>query len=304
LANVQRALSDPQLKTANAIVPLPFFHFGSDFIGVNANDSTRVEAMSLALIAQIPLVASGNPRVSLTESRNIMNLFGPAISAKNLLSDLDSNTTFYLFQTNRVSEYPNTWYFPKDTSIWAMQDFLKLHEEVNSILHQGDSLALLQKLETIGMSHSKGHILFQDFDFYKDEAGVQEYIGLNEFDPGTLIYGEEYEATVMVYAEDLHKVKLAMIFEKSGEKPEWLNTTHLSQSFTSYGDSSLVSIRFTPLDSTSTYTLFLKNDEIKPLLYRYGKCFIRNTKDIIIEGKFPSSKGDYIRINHIPFKVD
>jgi hypothetical protein len=154
------------------------------------------------------------------------------------------------------------------------------------------------------MSYSTGHILFQNFDFYKDEAGVQEYIVLDEFEPGTLISGQEYEASVMVYAEDLHKVKLSMIFEKSGDKPEWLYTTYLSQSFTSYGDSSLLSVRFTPLDSISSYKLFLKNDETKPLLYRYGKCFIRNTKDVIFEGKFPSSKGDYIRINHIPFKVD
>ncbi len=304
LANVQKALADPKLKSTKAIVPLPFFHFGSDFIGVNANDTTRVEAMSLALISRIPLVASANPRASLTESRNILNLFGPAISAKNLLSDLDSNTTFYLFQTNRVSEYPNTWYFPEDADTWAMQDFVNLHDEVNSILHHGDSIALLRKLETIGMSDSTGHILFQDFDFYKDEAGVQEYIVFDEFAPGTLISGEEYEASVMVYAEDLHKVKLSMTFEKSGDKSEWLYTTYLSQSFTSYGDSALVSVRFTPLDSINTYKLFLKNDETKPLEYRYGKCFLRNTKDVIFEGKFPSSRGDYIRINHIPFKVD
>ena len=304
LPNVQRALSDPQLKLANAIVPLPFFHFGSDFIGVNTNDSTRVEAMSLSLIAQIPLVASSNPRVSLTESRNIMNLFGPAISTKNVLSDLDPATKFYLFQTNRASDYSQTWYFPKDTTLWFMQDFVKLQEEVNSILHNGDSLALLQKLETIGMSHSTGHILFQNFDFYKDDAGVQEYIVLDEFEPGQLIFGEEYEASVMVYAEDLHKVNLSMVFEKTGDKSEWLYTTSPSKSFTSYGDSSLVSIRFTPPDSTSSYKLFLKNSEVRPKLYLYGKCFVRNTKDVIFEGNFPSSKGDYIRINHIPFKVD
>jgi hypothetical protein len=304
LANVQEALSHPELKQAQAIVPIPFFHFGSDFIGVNANDTTRVEAMSLALISRIPLVASANPRASLTESRNILALFGPAVGKKNILSDLQPNTAFYLFETNRTSEYPNDWYFPKKDRLWDMNHFEILHGKVNDLVHQGDSIGLGNLLYDCGMAGDSAHLIFEKFNFEKNDAGLQEYLVLNEFAAGVLDSNTEYEASVMVYAKDLHKVKLAMIFEKSGEKSEWLYTTHLSQSFTSYGDSSLVTIRFAASDSTSNYKLFLKNSERNPLPYTYGKCLVRPVNDILYQGKFPVSKGDFVQINHIPFKVD
>lgn len=185
-----------------------------------------------------------------------------------------------------------------------MNDFGILHEKLNDLAHQGDSIGLGDLLYSCGMASDSAHFVFEKFDFEKQDAGLQEYLILNEFVAGELDSYVEYEASVMVYAKDLHKVKLAMIFEKSGEKPEWLYTTHLSQSFTSYGDSSLVSIRFAAPDSTSNYKLFLKNSEKNPLTYAYGACLIRPSNSLLYQGKFPASKGDFVQINHIPFKVN
>ena len=304
LPNVTMALESAELKKSNAIVPIPFFHFGSDFIGVNTNDSTRVEAMSLSLISGIPLVASSNPRASLTESRNILSLFGPALGTKNVLSDFDENEKFFVFNTKRKSDYLNTWHFPNDSTLWSMQEFNELRNNINSQLHKGDSLGLLEELKKIGMTVDSARFKFEDLAFQKQDAGIQEYVILEEFEPGVLDVNSQYEAGVMIYAHDLHKVELELIFEKTDSPTEWLYSTFLSQSFTNYGDSSLVSIRFSPKDSVSVHKLFLKNREKNPLPYSYGKCYVRPLNEVIYEGDFPPSKGDLVRINLIPFKVD
>ncbi|MEN9348626.1 MAG: hypothetical protein RLZZ77_2137 [Bacteroidota bacterium] len=62
-------------QAVEAIVPLPFFHYGSDYFAYLTNESTKQKAYIIAYHTAKPLVASSNPRVSLTESREQLALF-------------------------------------------------------------------------------------------------------------------------------------------------------------------------------------------------------------------------------------
>lgn len=62
-------------STLTAIIALPFFHYGSDVFQLDAPDRAKAEAFVLAFHSKLPLVNSSNPRASLSESRQQLNLF-------------------------------------------------------------------------------------------------------------------------------------------------------------------------------------------------------------------------------------
>jgi hypothetical protein len=64
-----------QDSTLTAIIALPFFHYGSDVFQLNASDKAKSEAFVLAFHSQLPLANSSDPRASLSESRQQLNLF-------------------------------------------------------------------------------------------------------------------------------------------------------------------------------------------------------------------------------------
>jgi len=65
-------------KTSSTVLlPIPFYHYGSDYYGRSPVGDMQKWTMALAFHTGIPLVASGNPRVSLSESKAMLSSIYP-----------------------------------------------------------------------------------------------------------------------------------------------------------------------------------------------------------------------------------
>lgn len=79
-----------------AIIPLPYYHVGSEKIGMNSNSC--FPSMKLSLGSGLPLAASMMSRTSLQQSCNLINLFSSPLIPKNILKDLKSEKPFLIMR--------------------------------------------------------------------------------------------------------------------------------------------------------------------------------------------------------------
>lgn len=92
-----------KVKASNvqAIIPIPFFHYGSDFYAKHGDERIQRLAYLVAYHSGVPLVASSNPRVSISESRHQLNLLEP-ISTHEISEDLfQKDKPFYILHDDR-----------------------------------------------------------------------------------------------------------------------------------------------------------------------------------------------------------
>jgi hypothetical protein len=132
----------------------------------------------------------------------------------------------------------------------------------------------------------------------KRKARAFDIIELIAIKPNTLQVGSLYEASVFVHAEQLHLLKTALCFEKVGKFTEELGGVNSFESFHIYGDSALVTLHFTPEDTTSEYRLSLIPSKENKQNYTYGDIQIRKKNELIIERDSTLNPSPVMRINH------
>jgi len=84
-----------------ALIPLPFFHFGSEGSTRYTNDRVFEISMLLSYYSKIPLVASSSARTSRTEARDLVQLLSPAYMKKLAKDDFKDKRPL-LIMTNKA----------------------------------------------------------------------------------------------------------------------------------------------------------------------------------------------------------
>ena len=77
-----------------AIIPIPFYNIGSENYEKEASNETYLNSMLLSYHINLPLTSSYLTRVSLQESRNLMQFFAPNFYQKDIQSDIPSSLPF------------------------------------------------------------------------------------------------------------------------------------------------------------------------------------------------------------------
>lgn len=275
-----KALQDSSLQKAAAIVPIPFFHYGSDYYGIHADDEVMKASYALALKTGIPLVASSNPRVSLSESRKIMQLFAPFYFEKPIWKDFSIEIPkFYLFKAEESQSMENAQRLVLDPD-----SARSIYNSFSKACYTNDmdeirNVAMRQwHTDSVQISHEK-EISFP----LPIIAKSADYITLQTFAPGELRADEKYIASVKLSGPDLYKVRAMMFIESQGEKKEWLSVSHCTMSHMIYGDSLLLELPFTIQDEKIGYSIFIKGSDDLPQDYSYSHFFIRKQNELWID---------------------
>lgn len=91
LNNVEKTLLSSIPENVQALLPLPYFHYGSDFYSFEGSEKIKRMASILSFHRKIPMMANFTPRTSLKETVNLVHLFADDKIKKNVIQELDPN---------------------------------------------------------------------------------------------------------------------------------------------------------------------------------------------------------------------
>jgi hypothetical protein len=85
-----------QDQNAQAIIPLPFYHIGSDFYYIEGSQKMKRASFIVAFHTGLPLVSSLTPRTSITESTKVIQMISAGLYDKEIEKDIAKEKYFIL----------------------------------------------------------------------------------------------------------------------------------------------------------------------------------------------------------------
>lgn len=161
------------LSHFQAIIPLPFYHYGSESFERIRHDETVKASILVSYYSGIPMFAANLTRIAIWESKNIIEMMGPSYYPKTIVKDLSSNLPFLLITTkDEVSEYEAQ--LLQKAKLIFQSDQISLYNLDKDALFEDRSNQIISRFE---VSKSK-LIRINDLLFTSDSSFVYK----NDFD--------------------------------------------------------------------------------------------------------------------------
>lgn len=302
---------------AQGIIPLPFYHEGTDFFVIPGTVKSRNAGYISAYHSQTPVMANVTCRTAMRESENLIGILGTELHKKEIRSDLVSDKPFYVLWTKENLKPEEESLFEKAESVFENNAYvLKLISKENLLADK--------RTEKIKFFNTKRPSLFRKGDFYLSDSA--RYFSVQTFDslPGQLFKGEVSENNVIlnIPANTLHKDKtyeLSFHYITANEKGVD-NDLYIIQRLNNK-DSVIVKqnvreitnikmpeiigvVRFKAIRSDASYIIKFKGGLFNPDLFSLDNVMLRE-KDLDVYKEIPSSKDqpEALMVNNfvIPF---
>ncbi len=271
-----------------AIIPLPFYHVGSENYARKAMDKICKISMILSYHSGLPLMGNHSARASLMESRNLLQLFSPNFYRKEVEKSIKSKKTFLIIysneelaeQENEILERSNLLYSNKDYSLYSIsydslfnntsrQEILNFERIKNKLYNNTVFLA--------SSSDTSSKIIYNSYENMpekKSHSGVGAYIGmmcnynlLGTIAPNVLKENTEYVASFWMYnagnnyGQDALSSTALVQTKDEKNSAKWIATTNPANSFVIDGAWSLVELTFKVTDKNDKVEVLLKGDD-------------------------------------------
>jgi hypothetical protein len=281
-------------ESPKAIVPIPFFHYGSDYYSCSGNEEAKSKAFAMAYLSGVPLMASANPRVSLSESRNHLQFFSGDFTYKQMWDTLPDGSALYVLRCGDPI-LPVEKRMVENGTRWLKPEFEKpdWQERIAPVLDVAEG-----RVEPFTFDPIMGFVDTLLVVSEPAEAGRQavgnEYHVVAKFNGSELIAHREWQASVWVYWSDLNALFTQFVVEeKIGERSEWIAMCDAGQCSDTYQDSVLMRLLFSPKPDAE-YIIFTKGSDAFRTSYRTGTFMLQPA------GKALVQPGEYVRIDGIP----
>jgi hypothetical protein len=196
------------LKTQKpqAIIPLPFFHYGTDFYNIVGSVYISNASLLMSYHSGIPVMASLTPRNSLTEAEQLIQVISNDVIEKEIGSKVNAHKPFIIICHKE-------WLGEEEQALLAKAEPLleTAHYLVKKISHEAlfhnSSPEKLEELE----ANKHTYIPYEDF-LLSDTS----YFIHKEFDelPGQVFTGNENEENVLLKTMR-HKLQKDVVYELS-----------------------------------------------------------------------------------------
>lgn len=196
------------LKEQNpqAIIPLPFFHYGTDFYNIIGSVEISNAVLIMSYHSGIPVMASLTPRNSLTEAEQLIQVISNDVIQKEVRLKADSHRIFVIVCRKE-------WLSEEEQTLLAKADLLLEtdHYLVKKINHEtlfhNSSSEKLKELEA-----NKGKYVLTDGFLLSDSS----YFFHNDFNdlPGRRFTGNVNEINTLLKIVS-HKLKKGITYELS-----------------------------------------------------------------------------------------
>lgn len=106
------------------IIPLPFYHEGTDNFGKPFTDKAIKSSMVISYWTNVPLLASSTARTPLLEAKKIMQFFSPPFFKKDIEEDLPNRKPFLILYTKENLVPQEEYYFSRSLKIFENNAFV------------------------------------------------------------------------------------------------------------------------------------------------------------------------------------
>lgn len=280
-----------------AILPLPFYHGGSENFGIGASDKSVKASQIISYHSGLPLIAASLARTSIPESKNIMQIFSPEHYTKPIERDFPNNKNLLILYTKEELLEEQKWVLEKSDIIFENDEFILAELMLEHLFNYNYTVRINAFNEVKNknivyndfyLENEKGLIVFNDFDFvesdiaYKSKGAVKgkmkDYTTLWEgssemFEPET-----EYTASIWFYNAGESRTQCQVIMEFKnidGSNVEWNYAVSPQNAHIIDGDWSLVTLNFKTPSARKQMKLIINGDKNSKLDIYYDNLLIQ-----------------------------
>jgi len=284
------ALSVIDKNKYQAIIPLPYFHVGSESHIRDVPDFTKSSAMYLAYYSKIPLLATSSGRTSIDETRKLMQLFLPSFLKKEAQADFKSKKPFLVMYVKDALEDNEQNILNKAHQFYANEKII-LYELKFDDLFENTANAELAKFDNIIdslfafkdflLTKNSKYVYYDNFDNYKSDTVVCGFGALRGHikDYTILLENNKFqiESDEVFVASFWHHNRGSFVnagmavveqHQPDGSENSWSTIYNISRCENIVGDWSLIELKFKLLKQGNTFDIFLLgNDKIEKYYY-------------------------------------
>jgi hypothetical protein len=318
---VLQALDAVEWERYQAIIPLPFFHIGSENFGKEGNSTTYSLSMLMGYHSGLPLMANYSTRTSILESKKIMQIISPPFYYKSIQEDIPSRQPFIVLDTKQEINKWEQYILNKSQILYEGESLRILSIGYDQLFANAsaewidDYRALQTQLLTkdgfeVLAKDSASYIHFNGFDeskseFVLDGAGAitgnkKDYTCLKTFSKDELTPGKKYTASFWMYnngpnyGQDMPGIGIFIQTRKADDSPEWHDDAGASGALIIDGDWSLMEFEFTAPDKACE--LYIKGDDFSQKPFFIDNLLIReNGVDVY---RYNEQRGMLFMNNH------
>ncbi len=279
---------------AQAIIPLPYLHVGSERYIKGAPEPVQALAFPVAYQAALPLMAGITSRASLGHTRDLLAITSPTAYAKHLANAVPGSAPFILLRSNDPLDMDEQQLWDRGTPLMENEaGALRTIDREALFAWEGQRLRakfIAQRsakhqrgpwwLSTTDSLHEQ-HLLAQTFTAgeYGAISGIaRDYNDLKHFLPGELDSALTYEASFQFEAVDPGAVNLSFILEHT--RPDetdgvWELLRNVRAMPMQAEDAAIVTLRFRPLHPDRAYKLLFKGPDASGDRYKVTNVVIR-----------------------------
>lgn len=271
-----------------AIIPLPYYHIGSENYGKHATNKIYNLSMLFAYHSGLPLMSNYSTRTSIPESKNLVQLFSPDFYNKSIKSDIHSDKPFLIIFSKEELTDSEQSLIKKSDEIYSTDDF-SLYSISFEKMFENTSAKEIENFKNIesqltdndgfltSKTNTKSEVYYNSFDdkpinitFRGNGAfsgEIKNYNQLIKVKTSELQKDSVYIASFWMYnkGENYGQDALNCVsFIEAGDdngKVDWIEQYNPSRSMIINGDWSLVEISFKAPEWAKSISVYIKGDD-------------------------------------------
>jgi len=258
--HIDEALNNIDPSKYSAIVPIPYFHVGSELFVTKSHTSytAMLEVISFAYHANLPLTACYLSRISVEESKRAFQFFAPSMIEKTIAKDIKSDQPFLFFLSKSAPK-------PSDEEMRILK--------LGKVIYETDLLTLIEvnQNEIWKTNHEEIASWYNEFKniytqkdnffyfgdvepYYNPYASLDNNLGMDgsglviESEEQSYIFNQEVEGKELKqgnyelsfwFETSLNRMQATLVVEKVDKNGKVISSTELHEakrSFTIKGD--------------------------------------------------------------------
>ena len=287
----QTLFSQIDASKYQAIIPLPFYHTGSENFAKFGTDKMYTFSMVAAYHLSLPLTSNYTTRTSILESKNVLEILAPNYYYKDIESEIKSEKPFLVLYDNEYLNDYETDLLNKSVKIASSGDY-SFYCISKSVLFESSNKKEIDEFKKLRPSLVEKKFCLiapQDTSKYFDvktfestlttvartgkgslTGFMKDYTTIATVEKGLLEVDQEYNVGLWIrntgenYGQDMINAMLIVQSEDPSGAIEWVKIANPNESFINEGDWSYVEVKFWCKDSNNKYSVVLKgNDKLK-----------------------------------------
>lgn len=289
---VRSVITTIKKRDPQAIIPLPFFHVGTDYYDVPGTSAIRDIAFILAYHSKIPLMANLTPRNSLSEAEKLIQVLGSEMIEKKLMYDIQLSKPFVIVYNKQQLQEEELLLLSKGVTLLETSNFVVKEITAEKLFYNSASSKL-------SFFESNRKNFRQQNDFYVTDSSyfkflnfdnlpehnftgkVNEINTLFEVTSTSFENGKNYEISFWYHVKDkldLNNMFIILEVYPDGHS-QIISSKNVNSMFTVTGGKSLVNLVFKPEHPETKIVFSLNGKSDREKVFYVDDLMIRR-KDI------------------------